>query len=116
MRELAEQFPDLAGNLTGIAARLTCLEKLTLASYYHPDMHGSWSLKQVLPTVAPHLDYANLAVRDGILAQEAFLETMDPQTGAERRSELRSQLLEYCGRDTEALVHLARFLESAGAR
>ena len=41
---------------------------------------------------------------------------MDPQTGADRRNELRSQLLEYCGRDTEALVHLASFLESAGAR
>lgn len=57
-------FPILAGKLNGIANRLTCLEKLTLASYYHPDMHGSWSLKQVLPTVVPHLDYANLAVRD----------------------------------------------------
>ena len=89
---------------------------MTLASYYHPDMHGSWSLKQVLPTVAPHLDYANLAVRDGILAQEAFLEIMNPQTGDERRKDLRRQLHEYCGRDTEALVCLARFLESAGAR
>lgn len=116
LRQLAERFPDLAGNLTGIANRLTCLEKLTLASYYHPDMHGSWSLKQVLPTVAPHLDYANLAVSDGILAQEAFLEIMNPQTGDERRNELRRQLLEYCGRDTEALICLARFLESAGAR
>ena len=116
LRELAVQLPDLAGRLTGIANRLTCLEKLTLASYYHPDMHGSWSLKQVLPTVAPHLDYANLAVRDGILAQEAFLELMNPQTGDERRKDLRRQLLEYCGRDTEALVCLARFLESAGAR
>ncbi len=116
LRELAEQLPDLADTLIRIANRLNCLEKMTLASYYHPDMHGSWSLKRVLPTVAPHLDYANLAVSDGILAQEAFLEMMDPQTGADRRSELRRQLLEYCGRDTEALVHLARFLESSGAR
>ncbi len=116
LRELATQIPDLTDALTGIADRLVCLEKMTLASYYHPDMHGSWSLKRVLPTVAPHLDYANLAVRDGTLAQEAFLEIMDPQTEADRRSVLRSQLLEYCGRDTEALVQLARFLESAGAR
>ncbi len=115
LRELAKQIPDFADALTGIANRLSCLEKMTLASYYHPDMHGSWSLKRVLPTVAPHLDYANLAVRDGVLAQEAFLEVMEPQTGAERRSELRRHLLDYCGRDTEALVHLARFLESANA-
>jgi hypothetical protein len=115
LRELADHFPDLALTLKGIANRLTCLEKMTLASYYHPDMHGTWSLKYVLPTVAPHLDYANLAVRDGVLAQEAFLEMMEPQTSAERRSELRRHLLDYCGRDTEALVCLAHFLEGANA-
>ena len=115
INELAEQLPDLGGALTSIANRVVCLEKLTLASYYHPGMHGSWSLKFVLPTIAPHLDYADLAVRDGSLAQEAFLEIMDTQTSAGRRNELRRHLLDYCGRDTEALVYLARFLESAHA-
>lgn len=115
INELAEHLPDLSAALTSIANRLVCLEKLTLASYYHPDMHGSWSLKFVLPTIAPHLDYADLAVRDGNLAQEAFLELMDTQTSTGRRSELRRQLLDYCGRDTEALVYLARFLEGAHA-
>jgi hypothetical protein len=69
----------------------------------------------VLPTIAPHLDYADLAVRDGSLAQEAFLEIMDTRTSTERRSELRRNLLAYCGRDTEALVYLARFLEGTHA-
>ena len=40
---------------------------------------GSWSIKAVLPTVAPELDYSGLGeVRDGIGAQGAYLELIDP--------------------------------------
>lgn len=36
------------------------------AHYYHPDMLGSWSVKAVLPTIAPELDYASLTgIREG---------------------------------------------------
>lgn len=115
LQALADELPDLAAHLLSIAKRLICLERMTLASYYHPSMHGSWSLKRILPTVAQQLDYANLAVSDGIQAQVAFAEIMSPQTSSERQAELRRQLLEYCGRDTEGLISLARFLENAVA-
>jgi len=40
--------------------------------YYHPDQHGSYSIKAVLPTVAPELDYGELdEVQDGTAAQLA---------------------------------------------
>ena len=43
-------------------------------------MHGSWSIKAVLPTVAPDLSYAKLGdVRDGLAAQTAYLEAIDAE-------------------------------------
>ena len=46
--------------------------------YYHPAMMGSWSIKAVLPTIAPDLDYSNLEVGDGGAAQEAYLRAIWP--------------------------------------
>ncbi len=58
----------------------------------------------------PSLGYQDLAIRDGGLASLAFLESMAPETSPERRAGLRSQLLAYCRRDTEALVRLFQLL------
>ena len=99
LKETAEFFPDLAGPLNEISERVFDLLPVARAHYYHPDMLGSWSLKSVLPTVAPELDYEGLSVRHGDDAQRAFQEMLA----------LRRGLLEYCGRDTYALVVLARF-------
>ena len=109
LRETAEAFPDLAGELHAIAARIFDLLPLARQHYYHPDMHGSWSLKNVLPTVAPELSYAELSVSHGGEAQAAFLEMLAMQKGSAERESLRHSLLEYCERDTYALVVLARF-------
>lgn len=115
LKDLAAALPDLADRIDALMARIEDLEVITRDSYYHPDMRGSWSLKNVLPTIAPDLDYANLAVRDGNFAQLAYLEMIDDSTLEDRRQEIRGQLLEYCGRDTEALVRLTEFLEGAHA-
>jgi hypothetical protein len=51
------------------------------------------------------LKYDDLAgVSDGGMAQEAFLEAIDPATPETRRQELRKQLLAYCALDTLAMV------------
>ena len=71
-------------------------------------MKGSWSIKDVLPTVAPELDYADLGeVHDGTAAQVAFAEAVHPDTPAERADELAHGLLAYCAQDTLALVRAA---------
>jgi hypothetical protein len=108
--ELAERFPDLAPALQAIIARLFDLYPVAREHYYHPLMKGSWSLKAVLPTVAPDLDYTALAeVQDGLMAQTAYLEAIDAQTSQDRRETLRRAMLEYCAYDTRALVRLAHF-------
>ena len=78
-------------------------------------MHGSWSLKKVLPTVAPDLSYEGLdIVSVGTDAEIAFLEMIDPDTDEDRRHDLENALLRYCKLDTLAMVKLAHFLERHG--
>ena len=105
-------FPDLMVPLSAIVKRLYDLHPLTKNYYYHPDMHGSWSIKAVLPTVAPDLSYEELdIVSSGTMAEPVFLEMIGEQTSFERRDELRQALLRYCQLDTLAMVRLAHFLE-----
>ena len=74
-------------------------------------MFGSWSLKKILPTVAPDLSYQELdMVSEGSQASEAFLQLLDNELGTEQREALRQALLEYCKLDTLALVRLTHFL------
>jgi hypothetical protein len=114
--ELAERFSDLAPALQAIIERLVDLYPVARDHYYHPRMKGSWSLKAVLPTVAPELDYAALGeVQDGLMAQTAYLEAIASQTGPERREALRRAMLDYCAYDTLALVRLAHFLAGDAA-
>ena len=80
-----------------------------------PGMMGSFSIKAVLPTIAPELDYATLGeVRDGDMAQAAYVEAIRPGTPAARRATLERDLLDYCRHDTLAMVEVARGL--AGQR
>ena len=107
---LVARFPDLAEPLQGLIDRLVDLKPVTKANYYHPDMFGSWSLKAVLPTIAPDMQYSALEeVQDGMAAGRAFLEAIHPETGMARRSELADRLRMYCGYDTLAMVRLVRF-------
>src|SRR5262249_20061063 len=78
---LAERFPDLAAGLNAAIARTVDLHPPTKQHYDHAALNGSWSLKAVLPTVAPDLDYTKLReVQDGLAAQRAYLEASAPNT------------------------------------
>lgn len=108
LERLAEAFPDLAAPLRSIAGRTVDLLPVVREHYYHRDMKGSYSIKAVLPTVAPELAHAKLGeVQEGDDALGAYLEAVDPMTDAVRREELRRSLLEYCERDTLAIARVA---------
>ena len=108
--ELAASFSDLAPALHAINARIVDLLPLARISYYHPDMRGSWSIKSVLPTIAPDLDYTRLTVGNGGDAQAAYREILHPDTPDATRLKLTEGLREYCTLDTLAMVGLAWFL------
>ncbi|WP_255536890.1 DUF2779 domain-containing protein [Polynucleobacter sp. AP-Capit-er-40B-B4] len=106
LKELAEEFPLLSNYLLAIKERFFDLLPLARNYYYHPDMKGSWSIKHVLPTIAPELNYSKLEVSDGTVAQEAYKEVMNLTTSIERREHLRKEMLKYCKQDTWAMVKI----------
>lgn len=107
LRELANQFPDLAARLMAMADAAEDLLPVARACWYHRDQRGSWSIKAVLPTIAA-LDYDALEVKHGGMAQEAWAEAVDPSTDPLRRWALEEGLRAYCQQDTWAMVLLAR--------
>ena len=110
IRALAAQFPDLAEALEAMAGRIVDLLPVTRACWYHRDQRGSWSIKAVLPTIDASLDYSKLDVKDGAHAQDAYLEAICAETDDNRRAYIDAGLRAYCGRDTEAMIVLARHL------
>ena len=105
INELAECFADLAVQLKAINKRLVDLLPIARECYYHPGQQGSWSIKSVLPAIAPELNYADLdGVQDGGGAVVAFQEAVDAKTTMERKQEIEQQLLKYCMLDTFAMV------------
>ena len=110
IRELAERFPELAKPLLAINERMVDLLPIARNRYYHPSQQGSWSIKVVLPAIAPDLSYDKLeGIKDGGMAMDAFCEAIQPITGKERKSEIEKQLLTYCNLDTFAMVRLWQF-------
>ena len=110
IKGLIDMFPDLEEPLQGIIRRLYDLHPVVKANYYHPDMLGSWSIKAVMPTINPDMDYARLeGIKEGTAASDGFLEAINPETDMVRKLELEEQLLRYCKFDTEAMVEIVRF-------
>lgn len=106
MKELAEAMPDLAPQLLAAVDRLFDLLPLARNHYYHPAMKGSWSIKAVLPTIAPELDYSNLTVAHGGMAQDAYLDLIGTELSGADKVELRKALLAYCEQDTLAMTKI----------
>jgi hypothetical protein len=112
IRALGRRFPDLKSALDGIADRIVDLLPVMRQHYYHPAMRGSFSIKALLPTVAPELTYDGLDVKDGTGAQAVFEEAINPETQSPRRAEIAQALRAYCALDTLAMVRLVRFLSN----
>ena len=109
--QLMGRFPDLAEPLAALRQRLVDLLPVVRGAYYHPEMRGSWSMKAVLPTIAPHLDYSTLGeVQEGGAAGATYLELIHPKTEDNRRAQLKTDLLAYCHQDTLGLVEIMRYL------
>lgn len=111
---LGEMFPDLEESLSSIISRLIDLHPIVKQNYYHPAMLGSWSIKAVLPCIAPQMNYAQLdGIKEGTAASDGYLEAIGSLPGATpttaRKAELEEQLLRYCRFDTEAMVEIVKF-------
>jgi predicted RecB family nuclease len=116
INELAEQVPDLANDLHGLAGKLVDLLPIVRNHVYHPDFQGSFSLKYILHPLVPDLTYDDLAIVDGQVASVEIARLLFVAHLVEDRDQLRRDLLAYCERDTWAMVRLVqRLRELAGS-
>lgn len=113
---LARAVPHLAAPLRALAERLVDLLPMVRRHVYHPDFHGSFGLKKVLPALVPDLGYEDLGIASGLLASRT-LETMllRPEETDGSAEQIREDLLRYCERDTLALVRLLAQLRELAA-
>jgi len=116
IRELQEAVPEAAEELESVLDRMVDLLPIVRDHVYHPGFRGSFSLKRVLPALIPDLSYDDLAIRDGDQASatlKRFL--LDGSVEEAERARMRRELLDYCQRDTLAMVRLVqRLRELAG--
>ncbi len=85
--------------------------------YYHPDLHGNFSIKSVLPAMFPDdadADYHQLEVQDGRMAMNEYAR-LEQIEDAEERERLRAALLAYCRLDTLAMVKIWQALQELTA-
>lgn len=109
IRELADMYPDIRNELMKIHDRTEDLLPITRRAYYHPSQMGSWSIKAVLPALAPDLSYKDLdGVQDGGDAQLAWM--LAARAAKEERNRISSQLLAYCKLDTLGMVKVVEGL------
>jgi hypothetical protein len=113
IQRLANLYPDLSIPLRSIANRIVDLLPLVRQSYYHRDMLGSYSIKDVLPTMSNALNYQTIGeVQDGEMAGVAYLEATDSKTPSQRKTELDKSLRAYCGLDSRAMMVVLETLVS----
>ena len=115
LERLAQCYPSMRTELKQVIRRLWDLLSVIRDHYYHPAFGGSYSIKAVLPAVVPSLDYNDLAIQAGGSAAQEYYRMVFKETDWVKRESIRQALLEYCKRDTWAMVELRRRLrERAG--
>jgi len=114
LRELAAQFPDHAGWINQALVRFEnadLLQPFRSFAVYHPEQHGSASIKSVLPAFTD-LSYDDLAIQEGGTASNQFLGLQKGMVPSAEIPSLRKNLSSYCERDTVAMVKLVEKLRA----
>ena len=108
-KEIAEMYPEFKYEMERINNNMVdFLEPFKKRQYYTKEMHGSASIKSVLPALFPddpELDYHKLpVVHNGKEASEIFLSLKGKSK--EIQEKIRNGLLVYCKLDTYAMVKI----------
>ena len=106
LKELQKLYPDKWQPIQNLLDRIVDLMvPFRNRDFYHWQFQGSYSIKKVLPVLAPELSYDVLDIRDGSMAPAEWLRMTQLDDPAQRQT-IREQLLAYCGLDTYAMVRI----------
>ena len=110
LNDLIGVFSEYSTELRGIVNRLKDLmTPFQQKWYYTPEMKGSYSIKDVLPALVPGLSYNDLEINEGGNASNVFISMINGDFKG-NESQTRKSLLEYCKRDTYAMVKIVEKL------
>lgn len=116
LKKLAKNFPKYESEIESIINRLKDFALVFKERYFYSwELRGSHSLKQIMPLMVPEMStrYKDLsesgAVSEGDGASMAFRQLIIEKDSI-IINKIRSELLEYCKLDTEAMVQALRSL------
>jgi len=106
IRALQKAVPELQPELEALEHKLIDLLPVVRENVYHPDFLGSFSLKYILHPLVPELTYDDLVIVDGLVAsvEIARLLFVAGKIPKDEHDRVRQDLLNYCERDTWAMV------------
>jgi len=114
LEEMAHAFPK---HSLWIKKAMPCFKDLISpfrkAAYYHPDQHGSNSLKQVMPALTDR-SYDNMEIDSGSNAADEFMRVTFGDVSAIEQRKVQNQLLRYCGQDSGGMIEILRRLVILG--
>lgn len=111
-KEFGQLFPEYKDFFLGMNDRVYDLKDIFSKNYYvDPGFKGSNSIKDVLPVLAPHLSYKDLAIGKGDLASVRWYEIVSGED-SNGKDQVFADLLKYCELDTFAMVEIYQKLAS----
>lgn len=111
--EMAATFPEYATFLGDLNERVIDLMKpFSDKTITDPAFMGSASIKKVLPVLVPELAYEDLDIQDGASASRLWKEVTFTNSEASVRDKIYADLVDYCTRDTWAMVAIHRILKA----
>ena len=117
VKGLAEALPNYADRLLALCDRMVDLLAIVKGNVRHPGFRGSYSLKSVLPVLAPDMDYGDLEIAEGITASASYMRMIDRVTRPfPNVMQSGSPCWRYCARDTEAMVRVYEALVRESAQ
>ena len=120
LKALAERFEDLKEHLGVIMDNVVDLLDLVRSHIFHPKLisrkaftAGTYSIKNVLPALVPGMSYEDLpGVSEGMEASRVFTAIAFGEYTGQEAERRRRELLDYCKRDTLAMVEVQDALKA----
>ena len=111
LKHSAKAFPEYQSFVDQLLPRFVDLiTPFRAFDFYHPEQHGSASIKKVLPVLVPELSYAELEIGDGLTARNEYTRVTFGEVSGEERARVRAALREYCHLDTLAMIRIIQAL------
>ncbi len=112
LKSLIELYPKYEDKLNNIINRLKDLMvPFQKKWYYVPAMKGNYTIKSVLPSLVPNMSYQDLEIKEGLTASATFAQMIDGSFQGDF-DKARQELLDYCKRDTKAMVEIYSVLKN----